>query len=147
MPSSSSKDDVIAAAQITLGYVLVYSAALLYQTVCKSRLIERYRALDKPLNRYEAVEMRSPDRLVANMMEWGLGFLPLLWVLGVADRLGDSVKYVAWTYVALRALYVGLVARYGVATGGRNKPLWISTFPSYFCLLYLLGRALPVLFQ
>lgn len=57
----------------------------------------------------------------------------LIWPLAATGNLSNSSVLVAWTYsyVTLRALYIVLEIKYGVAFDGLNKPLWISTFPSY----------------
>jgi hypothetical protein len=72
--------------------------------------------------------------------------MALLWSLAATSNLSNASTKVAWTYVALRALYIVLEIRYGVASNGLNKPLWVSTFPSYICLNYLLVQAARTLF-
>jgi len=169
-PSSSLQElssSFAEASSITVAFTAVYVAALVNQVVCKKRLLARATKKankndDKVFDRYAAAEMRNPDRLVANLMEWGFVFLPLVWSLGATGRLvlvdGGGVEddvdgattatttsstacKVAWAYVVLRVLYVILQIKYGVATGGRNTRLWISTLPSYICLAYLLVKA------
>lgn len=70
----------------------------------------------------------------------------LLWPLAVTGNLTGTSTTVAWAYVGFRALYIVLEIRYGVASDGLNKPLWISTFPAYICLTYLLVQAVRSLF-
>lgn len=53
---------------------------------------------------------------------------------------------VAWTYVALRALYMFLIlGGGGISRDGMNQHLWPSTFRAYARLLYMSIQAVLVL--
>ena len=147
-PSSGdgNKDTAIAqATRITVAFTAVYSSALFLQVVTKQRTIIQHKQAKKQFDRYNSPALLHVDRLVANMMEWAFIFLPLLWSLAVTDRLDDGAARASWFYVMTRALYVVLVMKVGVATSGRNKGLWMSTFPGYVCLIVMMKKALPLL--
>jgi len=97
------------------------------------------------MDRYNCPELLNADRLVANILEWTPIFLGSVWSLAAVDRLDERCRKFSWGYVGLRAVYLVLVVKYGVAKGGRNKPLWVSTFPSYICLIFLWKRSLEIL--
>ena len=134
------------AAQITVGYCGLYSMTMLNQSIQKQLLIRQAKQEGKVFERYKSPAMLTHDRLPANFIEWMPAFLGPLWCMAATDTLSDQSVKVAWTYVALRVLYVGLIAKYGVHSGGRNVSLWISTFPGYGCLLYLLVAAVRGVF-
>ncbi|KAG7344935.1 MAPEG family protein [Nitzschia inconspicua] len=134
---------IAAAAQITVVYTGLYSVTILNQVVTKKRL---HRKLGDKFDRYSSLEMRNVDRLTGNFLEWTIVFLGPLWSMALTDTLSDTSQLIAWTYVGLRLLYTGLSLKYGVNGQGNNKPLWISTFPSYVCLLYMLGAAIQGVF-
>ena len=145
--TSPPEPGTLSAARITIAFVVVYGTALLLQIITKQRLILEHKRLGKPFNRYTSEKMHSSDRMLANLQEWGFAFLPLLLTLAATDRMSGSVVAVSWIYVGLRGLYVGLVYTFGVGTGGLNPSLWISTFPGYACLLFLMTKAIPLLFS
>ena len=126
---------MLAAARITIAYTTLYSLTMLNQVVQKKRLLQKY---GKKFDRYSSAEMRDADRLTGNFLEWNLIFLGPLWCLAAMGSLSDASIVMAWTYVGLRVLYFGLSIQYGVNGQGLNKPLWLSTFPSYICLFYIL---------
>jgi uncharacterized MAPEG superfamily protein len=136
--------NVVAAAQITVVYSIVYFVTMLNQVVMKKRL---HRKLGKSFDRYHSLEMRNADRLTGNFLEWTLLFLGPVWSMAMTDAFSDMSKKLAWMYVGLRMLYVGLSLKYGVNEQGNNVPLWVSTFPSYMCLLYLLVAAIQGVFK
>ena len=147
---ASVSPDVLIACHNTAAFTIVYMTALLFQVFTKQYLIQQAKKNNTRFDRYTSVAMRSPDRLVANLIEWSFVFLPLLWTLAMTDKLSSESSVVvmaAWTYVALRALYVVLVARHGVSDTGRNKALWISTYPAYVCLAVMLVKAAPILYD
>lgn len=130
------------ASRLTIGYTIVYSIAMLNQVVTKNMLIAKH---GKSFDRYQAPEMRSADRLLGNLLEWTPIFLGPIWSLSSSQLLSERHVAVAWTYIGLRALYVGLVRSFGVSGNGRNTPLWAATFPAYGCLSYLLFQATSLL--
>lgn len=138
----SSNDDITKAAQITLIYTTLYLMTLMNVVVTKKRCLRQARQTNKKFDRYASSLMRDADRLVGNFLEWSPIFLGLLWSMAATSNLSHSCVNVAWTYVVLRALYITLQIRYGVASDGLNKPLWISTFPGYGCLIYLFVQAI-----
>jgi hypothetical protein len=151
------------AAQITVVFCIIYTCTLLHQVYQKKKW---HRLLGSNFDRYRGPEMRDADRLTANFLEWMPVFFGPLWSLALSgaatttsaasleeedkrNNMNEKAAFcvmVAWTYVALRALYVVLVIQYGVNPHGRNVQLWMSTFPSYLCLGYLLVRACRWLF-
>lgn len=119
--------------------------------VTKVQLLQQAKAEGKTFNRYETKgggggPMQVADRLNGNFLEWYPVFMSLLWALALTDQLNDTCIVVGWTYVALRALYMGLILKYGVGQSGMSPALWTSTFPAYACLLYLLAHAMKLFF-
>uniref|UniRef100_A0A7S4KCQ9 Uncharacterized protein n=1 Tax=Odontella aurita TaxID=265563 RepID=A0A7S4KCQ9_9STRA len=135
------------AARVTVAFSLVYTSTLVLQIVVKKTLLRKARKENKAFHRYSSANMRNADRLVTNLMEWSPVFLAPLWSLAMTDRLGGSTVTAAWAYVACRGAYVVLQVKHGVAEDGNNVPLWASTFPAYGCLLYLLGKSVPLLWD
>lgn len=135
--------NISTAAQITVVYTTIYSMTVLNQVVHKKRL---HRKLGEKFDRYNSVEMRHADRLTGNFLEWTIVFLGPLWSMAMTDTLSDMSRTMAWTYLGLRMLYVGLSFKHGVNEQGHNVSLWASTFPSYICLLYLLMAAIQGVF-
>lgn len=136
---------IVNASKVTVVYTCIYTIAMYYEIYVKLTTLRKYHLKGKVVNRYDCPELLSSDRLTANFREWTIPFLGPVFCLGLTDQLDDesnmSLKY-AWTYVGLRGLYVLLVMKYGIHTGGINKPLWISTFPGYYCLTMLGWNAL-----
>jgi len=130
---------------LTVGFSSVYGLSMIHQIIIKKRLILRYKQMGKPFDRYSSSEMRHTDRIAANILEWSPVFLGPIWSLALTERLDDTCVTVAWAYVGLRGLYLCLGAMFGVAKSGRNKALWVATFPSYACLSFLLGRSWKIL--
>jgi uncharacterized MAPEG superfamily protein len=145
---STTKSDLAlrTAAQITVVFVSLYGLTFVNVLRTKARLLRQARKAGTPYDRYTAPGMRTADRLQANFLEWSPIFLGLLWSLAATANLGSSVVAAAWTYVALRVLYVGLILQYGIRSNGLNKMLWASTFPAYGCLTYLTVHAIGALF-
>ena len=135
LSSAQNNASLLTAAKITVAYTTLYSMTMLNQVVQKKRLLTKY---GKSFDRYSSTEMRDADRLTGNFMEWSLIFLGPLWSLAAMEALSATSILMAWTYVGLRVLYLGLSIQYGVNEQGLNKPLWLSTFPSYICLSYIL---------
>lgn len=134
------------AAQITVGYCGLYSLTLFNQFVNKKRLHRQAKQEGKVFERYTSPAMLPYDRLTANFVEWMPVFLGPLWSMAATGTLSDHSVAVAWGYVGLRALYFGLIMKFGVNISGQNVPLWISTFPGYGCLFYLLVAAVKGVF-
>jgi len=126
----SNSDYITKAAQITVVFTGLYSLSLVNVVVNKKRALRQARQANKTFDRYTSPLMHNADRLVGNFLEWSPIFMGLLWSLAATANLSSRSVAVAWTYVALRAVYVVLQIQYGVASDGLNKPLWISTFPA-----------------
>lgn len=142
----SENSDIRKAAQITVVFTFLYFLTLVNTVYHKKKYLRQARQANKTFDRYSSPLMHNADRLVGNFLEWSPIFMALLWSLAATSNLSNASTKVAWTYVALRALYIVLEIRYGVASNGLNKPLWVSTFPSYICLNYLLVQAARTLF-
>lgn len=142
MSEKSAEDDLFKAAQITVVFLALYALTFVKVLVTKKQCLRA----NKKFDRYTSPQMYTADRLNANFLEWSPIFLGLLWSLSATQNLSEVSVLVSWTYVALRALYMILILRHGVALDGMNKKLWISTFPAYFCLIYLSIEAIRVLF-
>ena len=134
------------AGQATVVFLALYSVIPHIGLVRKRGLLAAARASGKQFDRYTSPEMFTLDRLHGNFLEWSPVYLGLLWTLATAQVLEGATLAVAWTYVGLRALYMGLVLQYGVNREGMNKALWPSTFPAYGCLLYMMTKAVGALF-
>ena len=153
-PLVSGQNDValVAAAQITVVFTILYALTFVNGLITKRLLLARETASrqnndnEKPYDRYTHPDMRNADRLQANFLEWSPIFLGNLWSLAVTGNLTPRCVTASWTYVGLRALYIVLMKRHGVASTGKNTALYPSTMPSYVCLLYLLQHAVRVLF-
>lgn len=139
-------DDFLSqAARITVVFVLLYEVTFANGLITKKRLLQESRQQKKPFDRYKSPHMHTADRLQSNFLEWSPIFLGLLWSLAATSNLSRNSVVAAWVYLGLRALYIVLILRYGVASNGFNKPLWISTFPGYVCLLYMTQQAIRLI--
>lgn len=143
---SDTNSDIMKAAQITVVLSFLYLLTLVNVLVHKKRGLRQARSANKTFDRYNSPQMHNADRLVGNFLEWSPIFMGLLWPLAVTGNLSSSSVTVSWMYVALRALYMVLEIKYGVASDGLNKPLWVATFPAYICLNYLFVQAFRSLF-
>ena len=146
---STSDDVLITAARITVVFLTLYSLTFVNVLHTKKRLLRQQRERSgKKFDRYNSPDMHAADRLQSNFLEWCPVFLGLLWSLAATNNLSSSSTVVAaaWIYVALRALYVVLVLRYGVNANGMQQHLWISTFPAYGCLAWMGQHAIRSLF-
>ena len=140
--SSLLADNFRSAGQVTVAFIAVYGSTF-GLILARKMTVSRQEA---KFNRYTSPGMQVVDRLQANFLEWSPIFLGLLWTLATAGVLQGTTLRAAWTYVGLRALYLGLILRHGVAKTGRNKALWPSTFPAYACLLYMMIQAIRTLY-
>lgn len=143
---ASSPDSLLSAARITVVFVFLYSITFTIQLVMKRKLLMQARRNRTKFDRYQSPEMHKVDRLNANFLEWSPVFLGLLWSLAATQKLDVAGVMCSWTYVGLRALYMLLILRHGVAQNGMNTSLWISTFPAYICLMILGVQAFRSLF-
>mmetsp|Transcript_13497 Transcript_13497/g.19905 ORF Transcript_13497/g.19905 Transcript_13497/m.19905 type:complete len:143 (-) Transcript_13497:25-453(-) len=134
------------AAQITVAYSGLYTLTLVNQCIQKKLLHRKHKQQGKVFERYGSLDMRPHDRLSMNYLEWMPVFMGPLWSLAATDTLDATSVNIAWTYVALRLLYFALIFRFGVNISGHNVPLWVSTFPGYGCLTYLLVKAFKSVF-
>lgn len=134
-------DHFLPAAKLTVAFILLYELTFVHILVYKKRLLRQHQQQKKPFDRYQSPQMQTADRLQANFLEWAPIFLGLLWSLATTSNLSSHTVVAAWTYLALRLLYIFLVLKNGVASNGMNRALWISTFPSYFCLLFMTQHA------
>ena len=144
--STAMSISVIQAAQVTVAYSGLYGMTLFTQFVKKKLIHAKKIKEGKVFDRYNSIEMRPYDRLTMNYLEWMPVFLCPLWSMAATDTLTDTSITVAWVYISLRTMYFGLVLKFGVNISGHNAPLWISTFPGYGCLIYLLFRAATSVF-
>lgn len=142
----SNSNGIRKAAQITVVYTFLYWLTLINIVYNKKKWLRQARKANKMFERYSSPQMHNADRLVGNFLEWSPVFMGLLWPLAATGNLTSTSTNVAWMYVGLRAFYIVLEIRYGVASDGLNKQLWISTFPAYLCLNYLLLQAAHRLF-
>lgn len=139
-------DGLSEAAKLTVAFVSLYFLTFANILVKKKTLLRQAKQEGRVFDRYTSPGMHNADRLNANFLEWSPIFLGLLWSLAATSNLDDTAIAVSWTYVGLRALYIFLLLLYGVASDGMNKGLWVSTFPGYACLLFLLQQAVRALF-
>jgi len=142
---STDDDDLVAAARLTVVFVLLYASTFVNVLVTKKRLLRQARRDNQAFQRYASPRMHAADRLNGNFLEWSPVFLGLLWSLAATSNLARPSVTAAWAYLGLRALYVALVLRHGVASDGMNKSLWISTMPAYLCLAYMFKEAIRLL--
>ena len=138
----NDNDHFLQAAKLTVVFVLLYALTMVNIVVAKKRLLRQHQQEKKVFDRYQSPQMQTADRLQGNFLEWAPIFLGLLWSLAATSNLSKASLVAAWLYLALRLLYVVLILKHGVATNGANRPLWISTFPSYLCLLYMTQQAI-----
>lgn len=139
-------DDTVMAARLTVTFLFLYSLTFINVLRCKKKYGRLAKEAGKKFDRYNTPDMHNADRLNANFLEWSPMFLGLLWSLAATSNLSTAAIVAAWTYVGLRALYIGLVFTYGVSSNGMNRSLWISTFPAYFCLNVMFLQAIISLF-
>jgi uncharacterized MAPEG superfamily protein len=114
--------------------------------VAKVTLALKAKSEGKSFNRYESKGMQTADRLSGNFLEWYPIFMGPLWALALTDQLSDASIISAWAYVGLRGMYFALMLKHGVCSTGKNRSLWISTFPAYACLAFLHAQAMRLFF-
>jgi uncharacterized MAPEG superfamily protein len=139
----SGQNQMREAAKITVAFTTLYFATFMNVLITKRTLLRQANQENKVFDRYGTSPgtMQNADRLNANFLEWSPIFLGLLWSLASTAKLDDTCAQLAWTYVGLRTLYIGMLLKYGVASDGMNKALWISTLPGYICLVFLWQHA------
>ena len=125
------------AARLTVIFCALYGMTFVNVLRVKKVLFRQARKAGRTFDRYTDPKMRVADRLQANLLECSPIFLGLVWSLGVVGALESVVLGASWTYLGLRALYIGLVLQKGVSSNGMNRHLWISTFPAYGCLIVM----------
>ena len=141
----SDNDQLTQAAKMTVAFVLLYELTFFNVLRSKRRLLKEHQTQKKVFDRYKSPQMQTADRLQANFLEWAPIFLGLLWSLAATSNFSKNSVIAAWTYLGLRLLYVVLILNYGVASDGMNRALWISTFPSYICLLYMTKESIRLI--
>ena len=165
MSSLSSNSQLTEAARLTVAFTVLYSLTMVNILVTKRRQVcakddvinskrqtttttaaDRNYDTTTTFDRYHSPQMHVADRLQGNFLEWSPIFFGLVWSLAARQQLTQSCVGAAWTYLALRMLYMVLILRYGVDRGGRNIKLWPATMPGYLCLLYLGQYAIRNLF-
>ena len=121
---------------VTVAYVAVYYALLLYNLRVKKTLGRQYKQRGERFDRYFGQDrvMLAADRYVLNMLEHMPPFLVLLWLHAiVAGPLGATVA--GSVYVATRVAYPFLMGtRLELRVPGR---LLVATFTGYAVLVYL----------
>lgn len=135
-------DELTQAARLTVVFVLLYEVTFVNGVITKKRLHRIAQQEKKLFDRYNSPEMHNADRLQANFLEWSPVFLGLVWSLAATVNLSKMSIAASWLYLGLRAIYIVLVLQYGVASNGFNQALWVSTFPSYICLVFMTQEAI-----
>ena len=136
----------MAAAQLTVTFSSLHGFTFLYVVYKKRQLGTKAKREGTKFDRYNSPDMLVADRLNANLLEWAPIFLGLLWSLAATNNYSATSHKAAWTYVALRALYIPLILQNGVSKNGLNRGVWASTFPAYACLIVLSYEAVTKLF-
>ena len=123
---------------VTLSYILLYYAFMVYGLQVKIKLIKRCKAEGSKFDRYsnQYPELLAADRIQLNTLEHMPPFLILLWL--------NALIVGPQSATTLGAIYVFLRALYPFFMGPELKrfiPLrvLINTFSSYAVLLIMLG--------
>lgn len=123
---------------VTLAYVALYYAFVIYVAWVKVDLQRRYEARGERFDRYfgDDREMLAADRMQLNTLEQMPPFLVLLWLHAVfVGSFGATVA--GGVYVVARAAYPFLVGgRLGRGIPGR---ILVSTVPGYLVIAYFIG--------
>jgi hypothetical protein len=123
---------------VTLAFCSLYLAALVMQGLTR----EKYRAqARKKKEKFLVTDERlyPLNRLVGNLLEWSVVFLPLFWVVLVATQ-GASL-WLGWVYIAARSWYFVLVCNGAIRTSGPRTIILTATVPAYCVLYALIGKA------
>ena len=75
------------------------------------------------------------DRIVGNLLEWGVVFLALFWVSMLLTDGGTL--WVGWAYLASRVLYPIVALNGGLGAIGPKTPILLATVPAYVTLVML----------
>ncbi len=123
---------------VTLAYILVYYAFMIWQLRVKARLPAEYKARGETFDRYftQDREMLAADRTLLNTLEHMPPFLALLWL--------DAVFVSPLFATVLGAVYVVARAIYPLAMGKSlghrvGASIYVSTGPGYLVLIVLAG--------
>lgn len=149
MDSSTTNDNgdqLVTAARVSIAFLCLYALTFAIVLVAKIRGIVQAKSAGKAFDRYTSNDMHTADRLNANFLEWAPMFLTILWSLAATSNLSPGCVTAAWLYVTLRAFYIALVFIFGIAKDGMHQQLFISTFPAYFCLIYMLSHGIGALY-
>lgn len=124
---------------VTLAYIGLYYAFVIWVGVVKARRAKAWRERGEKFDRYysEDREMLAADRLQLNTLEQMPPFLVLLWLEAVFGS--TTLATIAGSvYVAARALYpVVMGSRMG---RGVKASILASTVPGYLVILFFLGH-------
>ena len=123
---------------VTLIYILLYYAFMIYGLQVKVRLIKRCKAEGRKFDRYsnQYPELLAADRIQLNTLEHMPPFLILMWLNALIVG-PQSATILGGIYVLLRALYPFFMG----PELKRSIPLrvFINTFSSYAVLLIMTG--------
>ena len=137
-----NEENLLRAARLTVAFLFLYMLTFFNILKTKNHLIREASLHGKIFDRYSCPQMQTADRLMGNFLEWSPIYLGLVWSLAATGNWTRMTIAAAWGYIGLRGIYMVLLLQHGVAANGRNKSLWISTFPSYACLLWMMIHAI-----
>lgn len=81
--------------------------------------------------------MIPADRLVGNMLEWTVVFLPVWWMAIITTAADSTTVALGWAYIACRVLYMLLVMNGGIYTKNIKPIMFLATVPAYVILTWL----------
>ena len=118
---------------VTLAYLLLYYAFLIYGLKVKFKVVAECRAKGEPFDRYNGQypELLAADRMQLNTLEHMPPFLTLLWIQAAVDT-PQNAATLGSVYVLLRVLYpffLGKTLRRYIP-----KRLLVNTFTGYAVL-------------
>lgn len=119
--------------KMTLAYLGIYTACILYQVVVKLKHTFSSMKSKNNFNRYTDDRMVVVDRIVGNMLEWAPVYMGLSWMSMFLTN-GETANY-GWLYVYCRAAFPIIASLGGLNKGGAQIYMWLCTMPSYYALV------------
>ncbi len=146
-----SESSVRQGARVTILYLLIFVATIIYQAIAKTKAIQQGHASelknkDTKFNRYASNDsvLIGADRAVGNFLEWTPVFLSLFWLALYFG--GERTVIVGHAYSVCRVLYLIIVSQGGITRYGPRQTIFFATIPMYGILLYFLTLIVPAIF-
>ena len=131
--------------QIIIIFTVAFLGAITNQIKIKFGLFAKYKSEKKIFKRWsnEDDDMVTADRIVANLVEWGIIFWPLFFgCILVHGSTGNHI-IAGYVYVIARLIYVLLGCAVTFKNHITNLKVLVATIPAYGALIYLIVILLP----